>query len=140
MNKLKFTLGVAALGLLIGVASCKKDSKNSSLHDNFIGTWKYHQVVIDLNGNGTQDATDTATNMDGYDIKLILKSDGTASVTSVFGNTDAGKWSLSSDEKYLISEDSSGKVGSLIVTAPGSTFVVKDTTDGEIQWQTYVKQ
>ncbi len=137
---------VSALAILaIGVvASCKKSSSSStpSVHDNFVGRWKLHQVVNDSNANGVLDASDPKTIEDSFGFYLTLNGNGVGTAMSIFGAGTPFTWTLSANNSYLLVVDSGATlpVGQLIVTAPGSTFVIKDTADGSTNWETFVKQ
>ena len=141
-KKLIVKLSALSLCVLFAVSSCKKSSSSSSEHDNFVGKWKLHQLVQDANGNGVQDATDPISIEDSLMLYITFNSNGSATSTSIFGPGTPLTWSLSTGNTYLVTVDSGSTAanGLQIVTAPGSTFVVKDTTGGTTNWETFVKQ
>ena len=133
--------GAAVLAICAIISSCTKKS-DPSLHDKFVGKWKLHTSQVDANLNGVQDSTDPTSNLDSLAVFFTFYANGAGAVTSVLGSGSPFTWSISSDSKYFLIVDSgsTAAVGNYIVAQPGSTFVIKDTTNGQTQWETYVKQ
>jgi hypothetical protein len=132
-----FKISMLVFGGFVLYSSCSKSTP--TLHDKFVGSWKLRTAVIDLNNNGIQDATDTTENLDSFNDTLILNSNGSGTSSSIMGNASF-TWNISSDDKYLLFTDSGAKdpIGTLIISQPGSTFVIKDTAGG-IMWETFTK-
>ncbi len=144
MNK-KRTIKFLAITFLAGMAfsACKKSTNEATMHDKFVGSWKCKQTVQDVNNNGVQDATDLTSNLDSFLIVMKLNSDGSGTLTSVIsGSTGSSfKWALANNDTYFNITDSGSTTfnTSFITQAPGTTFVMKDTTGGIVQWETFSK-
>ena len=141
MKKIFVRLSMGLFVVLIGMASCKKKS-DPSTHDKFVGTWKMHQLTLDLNGNGSIDATDLTVVLDTSNIILVLGSNGSGTVSSNTSGSSALTWALANSDSYvtLTETGGTGVTHLQITTTPGSTFVVKDTSNSQTQWETFNKQ
>jgi hypothetical protein len=141
MSKTNTRIFILAIVTFLSVVSCKK--KSQSIHDNFVGNWKMHQITIDMNNNNAQDASDQSVTIDSLFLKL--NSDGSGSFSSSTVSPQPLSWALANNDNDL-QVTQAGTVSIMpITTKPGSTFVVRGTTGsptgtGSVAiWETFTK-
>ncbi len=138
---------VCLLLAISAFAACKKPDSNppgSSLREKFIGTWKLTRSIDDTNNNSTIDSTDITTIMDSFQVIVKLNADGSASSSTIFtgANPSLFTWSLANKDTCinLLQNGTNTLNTQIIIHAPDTYFVVKDTLGGTRKWETFVKQ
>ncbi len=93
----------------LAIASCKKSSL-ASTSSKLVGTWKFHQMIKDGNGNNTIDAADTTVTVDTLNLTVVFNANGTLTQYQAgVAQGSSSKWSVNGN--YIVTVDSGATTG-----------------------------